>query len=216
MMNHILQEYLDDFVAVYLDDIIIYSKTFEEYIKNVIKVLEKLREANLMIKLRKYKFFEAEISFLGHIVGRYRLKSDPEKIEKIKKLPTPIDLTSLRLVLGLFLYYRRFIKNFLKIAKLMNKLLKKEILFIWTNEQEKIFRVLKQKLIKASILQYPDFEKPFIIFTDASKIGLGVVLSQLDNEGKEKIIAYTSRSLNSAEQNYLIIELECLAVIWAV
>ena len=133
-MNHILQEYLDDFVAVYLDDIIIYSKTFEEHIKHVTKVLEKLREANLMIKLRKCKFFEVEISFLGHIIGRHGLKSDPEKIEKIKKLPTPIDLTSLRLVLGLFLYYRRFIKNFSKIAKLMNKLLKKKIPFIWTNE----------------------------------------------------------------------------------
>ena len=98
----------------------------------------------------------------------------------------------------------------------MNKLLKKKILFIWTNKQEKAFRILKQKLIEALILQYSDFEKPFILFTDISKIGLRAVLSQLDNEEKEKIIIYASRSLNSAEQNYLIIELECLAVIWAV
>ncbi len=130
MMNHILQEYLDNFVAVYLDDIIIYSKTFEEHIEYVIKILEKLREANLMIKLRKCKFFEAEISFLGHIVGRHELKSDSEKIKKIKKLLTLIDLISLRSALGLFSYYRRFIKNFSKIAKLMNKLLKKESPFI--------------------------------------------------------------------------------------
>ncbi len=133
-MNHILQEYLDDFIAVYLDDIIIYLKTFEEHIEHITKVLEKLREANLMIKLKKCKFFEAEISFLRHIVGRYRLKPDPKKIEKIKKLPISIDLTSLRSALGLFSYYRRFIKNFSKIAKPINKLLKKKIPFIWTNE----------------------------------------------------------------------------------
>ncbi len=123
MINHILQEYLDNFIAVYLDDIIIYSKTFEEHVEHVTKVLEKLRKANLIIKLRKCKFFEAEIPFLGHIVRRHGLRSDSEKIEKIKKLLTPIDLTNLRLALGLFLYYRRP--------------------FIWINEQEKAFRILK-------------------------------------------------------------------------
>ncbi len=86
MINHILQKYLDDFVIVYLNNIIIYSKTFEEHVKHITKVLEKLKEANLMIKLRKCKFFEADILFLGHIVGRHELKSDLEKIEKIKKL----------------------------------------------------------------------------------------------------------------------------------
>ena len=184
---------------MYLDDIIIYSKTFEEHIEYVIKILEKLREANLMIKLRKCKFFEAEISFLGHIVGRHELKSDSEKIKKIKKLLTLIDLISLRSALGLFSYYRRFIKNFSKIAKLMNKLLKKEIPFIWINKQEKAFKILKQKLIEALILQYSDFEKPFILFTDVSKISLRAILSQLDDEEKERVIAYASRSLNSAE-----------------
>ena len=169
-----------------------------------------------MIKLKKCKFFKAEISFLGHIIGRYRLKSDLKKIEKIKKLPILTDLTSLQSALGLFLYYRRFIKNFSKIAKPMNKLLKKEIPFIQINEQEKAFKILKQKLIEASILQYLNFEKPFILFTDASKISLEVVLSQLNNEEKERVIAYVSRSLNSAKQNYPIIELECLAVIWVV
>src|SRR6266542_2787399 len=130
MMNHILQKYLNDFVVVYLDNIIIYSKTFEEHVEHIMKVLEKLRKANLMIKLRKCKFFKVEILFLKYIIERYGLKPDPEKIEKIKKLPIPIDLTSLRSALGLFSYYRRFIKNFSKIAKLMNKLLNKEIPFI--------------------------------------------------------------------------------------
>ena len=129
-MNHILQEYLDDFVAVYLDDIIIYLKTFEKYVEHIIKVLEKLRKANLIIKLRKCKFFEVEIPFLGYIVGRHELKSDLKKIEKIKKLSTSINLINLKSALGLFSYYRRFIKNFSKIAKLMNKLLKKESPFI--------------------------------------------------------------------------------------
>ena len=111
-MNYILQEYLDDFVTVYLDNIIIYSKTFEEHVEYITKILEKLREANLIIKLRKCKFFETEIPFLGYIVGRHRLRLDLEKIEKIKKLSTLIDLTSLKLALGLFSYYRRVIKTF--------------------------------------------------------------------------------------------------------
>ena len=156
------------------------------------------------------------MEFLGHIVGRDGLKPDPGKVEKIEKLREPTDVSSLRSVLGLFSYYRKFIKDFSKIIRPITKLLKKDIPLIWTDEQQRAFDILKEKLTTAPILQYPDFEKSFILMTDASKNGLGAVLSQLDDENREKVITYASRSLRGAEENYPITELEGLAVYWAV
>src|SRR5207249_3844252 len=137
MMNEILKDWLDEFVVVYIDDILIYSKTFDEHLEHLERVFEKLREVKLMIKLKKCKFGEQNIEFLGHIIGRDGIKPDPEKIEKIKNLKAPNNLTELRSVLGLCSYYRRFVKNFSKIVKPLNKLLKKHIKYEWTKEQQK-------------------------------------------------------------------------------
>jgi len=216
LMNYVLQDYLDDFVAVYIDDIIIYSKTFEEHLEHLRKVFTKLKEANLMIKLSKCRFCEPEIIFLGHKVGKYGLRPDPEKVQKIKDFPTPTNVKTLQSALGLFSYYRRFVKDFSKIAKPMTSLLRKDVPFIWTQKQQKSFEILKSKLMEAPILQYPNFEKPFIIMTDASTTGLGAVLSQLDDNKKERVIAYASKSLNRTEQNYPTTELEGYGVIWAI
>src|ERR1051325_10896018 len=216
LMNHILMEYLDEFVVVYIDDILIYSKTFEEHLEHLEKIFEKLKEANLMIKLKKCKFGEQNIEFLGHIIGRDGIKPDPEKIEKIKNLKIPNNLTELRSILGLCSYYRRFVKNFSKTVKPLNKLLKKNIKYKWTQEQQKALDTLKQKLIDYPILIQPDFEKPFILAVDASGYALGAVLSQLNEEGNEAMIAYASKTMNKAEQNYPITEQECLAVVWGI
>ena len=156
------------------------------------------------------------ITFLGHIVGRIGIQLDPFKTEKIKNFPIPTDLTSLRAALGLFSYYRKFIKDFPKIARPLNSLLKKGTPFIWTNDQQQAFDYLKNQLIQAPILQYPDFDKEFIVYTDASGTGLGAVLFQKDENGRERVIAYASRSLNKHEQNYGITDQEGLAVIWAI
>jgi hypothetical protein len=216
LMNKILKEYLYEFVVVYIDDILIYSKTFEEHMDHLKKVFRRLKEANLMVKFKKCKFCVPNIEFLGHIVGRDGLKVDPGKIEKMKKLSPPKDLTSLRAALGLFSYYRRFVPNFSKIAKPMTELLKKDIPFKWSEKQQEAFNTLKQKLTESPILGYPDYEKPFILLTDDSGKGLGAVLSQKDENKKEVVIAYASKSLNAAEQNYPITEQECLAVKWAI
>jgi len=128
--------------------------------------------------LKKSKFCFPNIPFLGHIVGRNGIQPDPENIEKVKNYPIPTDLTSLRGALGLFSYYRKFIKGFSKIAKPMNELLKKDVPFKWTKKQQKSFETLRDELIKAPILQYPEFEKPFELYTDACGTGLGAVLSQ--------------------------------------
>src|SRR2546430_6870432 len=159
LMNHVLQEYLYKFAVVYIDDILIYSKTFEEHMEHLEKIFEKLKEAELMIKLKKCKFCESNIEFLGHVVGRDGVKPDPGKIEKIKNLKRPTNLTTLRGVLGLFSYYRKFVKNFTRIAKPMNELLKKDNEFKWTEKQQEAFETLKRKLIEYPILGYPDYEK---------------------------------------------------------
>jgi hypothetical protein len=118
--------------------------------------------------------------------------------------------------LGLFSYYRKFIKDFSRIARPMLNLLKKDVNYEWGIKQQNAFDRLKEMLTKAPILRYPDFERSFIIYTDASGIGLGAVLSQIQDNGKEGVIAYASRSLNQAERNYPITDQECLAVIWAI
>ena len=147
-------------------------------------------------------------------MGKEGVKPDPEKVEKMLNYPVPQNIRELRGVLGLFSYYRRFIKDFAKVAGPLYQLLKKETTYEWTNEQQKAFGELRQKLTEAPIVQYPDFTKPFFLYTDASLTGLGAVLAQKDGK-KEHVIAYASRTLNPAEKNYGITELECLAIIWA-
>ena len=216
LMIELFRKQLDEFVVVYIDDILVYSKTFEDHMKHLKIVFGILQKANLMIKLKKCKFCEQNIEFLGHIVGKDGLKPEPGKIDKVKELKAPTNVKGVRSILGLYSYYRKFIKNFSKIAKPLNQLLKKDEKFQWTEEHQKAFEILKQKLIEYPILQYPNFEKEFILITDASGIGLGAILSQLNKDGKEIVIAYASRSLRGAEVNYPITELECLAVFWAI
>jgi hypothetical protein len=130
LMNYILQKFLGKFVAVYLDDIIIYSTTFEQHIDHIHQVFEALRSATLKIKLRKCYFCFPNITFLGHVVGRNGIAADPAKVEKIKNFPEPTNLKELRGALGLFSYYRKFVKNFSDIAKPMLTLLKKDTPFV--------------------------------------------------------------------------------------
>ncbi|CAB4405679.1 unnamed protein product [Rhizophagus irregularis] len=151
------------------------------------------------------------IVFLGHIVGRDGIRVDPSKIEKIRNFPAPTSVTKIRSALGLFSYYRKFIKDFSKIAKPISKLLQKETQFQWTEKQQKAFEHLKERLISASILRYPDFEQPFILYTDASGTGLGAVLYTCHPN-----YFGLPRSLNKHEQNYAVTDLECLAIVWAI
>src|SRR5436190_14867991 len=216
-MNRVLHDYLGTFVSVYLDDVIIHSGgEFELHIDHIRQVFEKIRRANLKIKLKKCFFCSPNLQFLGHVVGRDGIKPDPSKIDKVKNFLIPQNLNQLRSALGLFSYYRKFIKDFSRIARPMLNLLKKDAIYEWGIKQQTAFDRLKEMLTKAPVLRYPDFEKAFIIYTDASGIGLGAVLSQIQENRKEGVIAYASRSLNQAERNYPITDQECLAVIWAI
>ncbi|GBC39999.2 putative integrase core domain protein [Rhizophagus irregularis DAOM 181602=DAOM 197198] len=204
-------EFKEKFILVYHDDVIIYSKTFKDHIQHLEEVLNRIRKANLRLKAKKCHFAVAELQFLRYIVRKKGVKPDPEKVNKMVNYLEPQNIRELRRILGLFSYYQRFIKDFAKVADPMYKLLKKDAPYKWMNLQQKAFENLKDKLITAPIVQYPDFSKPFFLYTNASIIGLGAVLAQKTDD-QEYVIAHASRTLIPAEKNYAITELECLAI----
>src|SRR3984957_7233593 len=214
-MNQILRDIIDKFIWVYLDDVLLYSKQFNEHLAHIEEVFNRIRKAELRLKAEKYHFVDTELQFLGHVVGKEGVKPDPEKIQKMVDYPEPQNIKELRGVLGLFSYYRRFIQDFAQIADPLYYLLKKDIEYSWTKNQQKAFEELRDRLTKAPIVQYPNFDQPFFLYTDASLTGLGAVLAQKKDKA-EYVIAYASRTLNPAEKNYGITELECLAVVWSV
>jgi hypothetical protein len=216
LMDKVLRPYIGRIALVYLDDIVVFSDTFEQHLKDLATIFETLKQAELKLNREKCHFFLQSIKFLGHVISKDGVQPDEDKIIKVKNFPEPKNLRQLRGFLGLASYYRKFIKNFSKIAKPLNQLLKKEERYEWKDAQQEAFETLKECLVTAPILQYPDFDKTFYLYTDASGSGLGAVLSQFDDEGKEHVIAYASRSLTKPEMNYTTTEQECLAVVWAI
>src|SRR6266542_3669003 len=146
LINYVLHNYLNDFVVVYLDDILVCSDTFEEYLTHLRKVFIKLREANLIIKLKKYKFGQRKIKFLGHTIGTDGLRTDSKNIEKIINCPVPTDVTGVRKFMGLCNYYKKFIKDLSKLSKPLRGLLKKDVKFLWGSKEQEIFENLKRYL----------------------------------------------------------------------
>jgi hypothetical protein len=215
-MDNVLRKIKGKFVLVYLDDIIIFSKNYEEHLQHLQQVFDCLEEANLKINPEKCHFCNKEIQFLGHVINEKGVKPDPAKIEKIVNMTSPRNVRQLRTVLGLFSYYRCFVKNFSKLVAPLNDLLKKDREYEWMIQHQQIFEDVKEIMTTAPILSYPNFNKPFILSTDASTSGLGAVLSQKDEEGKEHPIWFASRTLSPAEKNYNITEQEALAVVWAI
>ncbi|GES81620.1 enzymatic polyprotein, putative [Rhizophagus clarus] len=174
---------------VYLDNIIIYSNTFEQYLDHLQQVFDQLENAGLKLNSDKCSFVKDELEFLGHVISSKGKRTNPAKVQKVKNFPAPTNITQLRGFLGLASYYRQFILNFLRIASPLNKLLKKETEYNWMK---------------------------FILLTDASTFGLGAILFQLDEQKNNRIIAYASRTCNKVKCNYSATELECLMVVWAV
>lgn len=216
LMDTVLRDILWQFVVVYIDDINIGSKTFEEHLVHLEQVFSRLEEAGLKLSPEKCFFFKDEIPFLGHVVSRTGIHTDPEKLKVIKEFPVPRDLTQLRGFIALASYYRKFVKNFSSVVEPLNRLLKKNTPYVWGKDQHDAFERLKTCLTTPPILAYPNFEKPFILYTDASTFALGAILSQKDEFKRERVIAYASRTLHKHERNYGVTELECLAVVWAV
>ncbi len=211
-INSVLRQYLEKFVILYLDDILIYSKTLEEHIQHVRTVLKTLLDNNLYAKPKKCEFHKPKVEFLGHVISGNGIATDPNKIKSVEEWPTPKSVKDVQRFLGLCNYYRRFVENFAFIARPLHNLTKKNVKFIWSKDCEKAFQELKKRLITSPILMHPDTQKPFIVECDASNFAIGAILSQKDDEGKLHPVAYYSRSLNNAELNYSITEKELLAI----
>ncbi|KAL0546671.1 hypothetical protein IC582_016583 [Cucumis melo] len=210
LMNRVFREFLDTFVIVFIDDILIYSKTEAEHEEHLRMVLQTLRDNKLYVKFSKCEFWLKQVSFLGHVVSKAGVSVDPAKIEAVTGWTRPSTVSEVRSFLGLAGYYRRFVENFSRIATPLTQLTRKGAPFVWSKACEDSFQTLKQKLVTAPVLTVPDGSGNFVIYSDASKKGLGCVLMQ-----QGKVVAYASRQLKSHEQNYPTHDLELAAVVFA-
>ncbi|GKA62437.1 putative reverse transcriptase domain-containing protein [Tanacetum coccineum] len=197
-------------MIVFIDDILIYSRNKEEHANHLRIILELLKKEKLYAKFSKCDFWISIVQFLGHVIDSQGIHVDPAKIEAVKNWASPTTPTEVRQFLGLAGYYRRFIKDFSKIAKSLTELTQKNKKYIWGEDQESAFQLLKQKLCEAPILALPEGNDDFVVYCDASHQGLGAVLMQ-----REKVIAYASRQLKPNEENYTTHDLELGAVVFA-
>jgi len=204
------------FIAVYLDDILVFSETLQDHLAHLRSVIDRLKSANLKLKPAKCMFVRKEVEYLGHVITAEGLKPNPRITEAVRSFPVPESVQGVRRFLGMASYYRRFIPRFAKIARPLHHLTAKDVPFQWSPECETAFATLKEKLVTPPVLTYPRFGEKFTLETDASVLGLGAVLSQKQADQRLQPIAYASRALNPAEKNYSVTELETLGVVWGI
>ena len=210
LMNGIFQHYLDQFVIVFIDDILIYSGSKEDHEEHLRVVLQILRENQLYVKFSKCQFWLDSVAFLGHVISAEGVSVDPQKIEAIVNWKPPTNVTEIRSFLGLAGYYRKFVEGFSKLAAPLTKLTRKEENFVWSEACQQSFDELKQKLTSAPVLTLPSGQDGYTVNCDASRQGLACVLMQHEN-----VIAYTSRQLKKHEKNYTTHDLELAVVVFA-
>nr|GFA79777.1 putative reverse transcriptase domain-containing protein [Tanacetum cinerariifolium] len=210
LMNRVCKPYLDRFMIVFIDDILIYSKSRKEHERHLKLIMRLLKKEELYAEFSKCKFWLSKVQFLGYVIDSEGIHVDPAKIESIKDWASPKTPTEIRQFLGLAGYYQRFIEGFLKIARPMTKPTQKSVKFDWGEKVEAAFQLLKQKLCSALILALPEGSENFVVYCDASHKGLGAVLMQ-----KEEVIAYTSCQLKVYEKNNTTHDLKLGAVVFA-
>lgn len=213
LMSEVLRGLTFKTLIVYVDDILIFSPTFEKHLEDLRQVFHRLRQASLRLHPSKCSFATPETLYLGHKISAQGIRVDESKIELIKNWPTPKNVKDTRSFLGFTNYYRRFLKDYAKIATPLNELLRKDTNFEWTNERQQAFDTLRDGMSTTPILIYVDVNKPFLLTTDASMTSIAYVLSQLDENGVERPISFGGRSLRSNEKNWAIMEIEGLALI---
>src|SRR4051794_25451824 len=210
LINNIFHLLLDDCVVVYLDDILIYSPDLESHHQYLQQVFDILRREKLYCKMSKCEFLKSSVEYLGHVISDKGIQVDPKKIESIQSWPAPRNLHELRSFLGLTNYYRRFIDGYAKQITALNRLLRKDQEYIWTEDYDQAMKFLQDKMSNAPILIPADPTKPFEVTADASDFAVGTVLSQ---DGKP--VAFESRQMSPAEKNYAVHEKELLAIVHA-
>ena len=204
---------IGDRCVCYIDDVITFGRDPDHHLQNLQAVFQRLRSANLKLKLSKCAFMRPSVKFLGHIISDKGLQTDPEKTDAIRKMPHPTNVTGVQQILGLLNYYRTFIHDFAEIAQPLTQLLEKDRAFEWTEACQQSFDTLKERLCTAPVLAFPDFHRQFIVDTDASGYAISGVLSQVGVDNLEHPIAYYSRTLSKCERNYSTTRRELLAVI---
>ena len=214
-MNKVLTGLIGKCCMVYIDDIVIWSNSEEEHAKHLQLVLERLRTAGLQLKSSKCSFGLSRVELLGHSVSADGIYPLPSRVEAIKNLGPPSNVTGVRSFLGMAGYYRNFIKDFAKLAFPLTNLTKAREPFVWGPEQQEAFDVLKDALTQAPILAHPDVTRPFILYCDASDKAIGSILVQKDDEGVERVISYLSHKLSGTQLKWATIEREAYAIIYS-
>ena len=186
----------------YIDGVIVLGRTFQAHLDHLQEVFQRLHLAGLRLKPSKCASFQRSVTYLGHVVSRETTAADPEKVRKVASWPVPTSPKEVQNFLGFTNYYRRFIKNFAAIAKPLHHLTEKNAAFRWTADCERAFQELRHRLTSTPVLAHPDSNQPFILDADASDMGIGAVLSQVGEDGTERVIAYGSRLLSKPERNY--------------
>lgn len=215
-MNSVLHGLAGKLCHVYLDDIVIFSPTLAEHLEHIDQVLGRLHQFGLVIAVDKCTFAAGEISYLGHIVSRSGLQVDPQKIQAINDMPTPTNLQQLRSILGSAGYYRHFVRDYSKMVAPLTALSKKGAEWQWTETQQQALDGVKAALSSPPILAHPDYSRPFTVYSDFSKNGLGAILAQVGDDGRERVCAYASRRTTDTEAKYCSYKGELLAVLFAV
>ena len=216
LMENVLTGLAQERCIVYLDDILVMGRIFEEHLTNLRVVFSRLANAGLKLKQSQCELMHREVNFLGYVVSADGISAEPEKVSAVIDFPKPKDLKALRAFIGLTSYYRRFVPCFSTVAQPLYQLTRKDEPFVWSDTCEDAFNRLKTSLTVAPVLAYPHFGRDFLLETDASGMGLGAVLSQEQEDRSIRPIAFASRTLQPHEKNYGISELEALGVVWAV
>ncbi|GBG76212.1 hypothetical protein CBR_g21961 [Chara braunii] len=214
--TRLAQSIINYCVIVYMDDILVYSSSYEGHVQHIEWALHALRDAGFKVALEKCQFFLTTISFLGHVVTDKGLQSEPQKVATVRDAPVPTTITQVRAFLGLALYYRRFIKGFAAIEGPLTNLLRKDRSLIWTPECDQAYFKLNAALISAPVLIRPDPKKPFVLITDWQSEAISAILAQVGPSGLESVVEYTSKSVPACKRNYAAPTGECYAALWGI
>ena len=216
VMSSIFRGISYKYMVHYIDDLLVYSPDVQTHIQHLQTVFDRIRGANLRIHPQKSIFCTTRVVYLGHVFSSQGIAMDDSKIQAMVNYPRPTNVKSLRSLLGLINYYRRFIRGYSKVAAPLYSLLKRDAAFVWTEACENAFLTLRKALVSEPILAFPDMNKPFCLHTDGYGVSIAWILSQIGDDGNEHVILYGGRSLRANESSYASSELEALAVVEAI